>query len=153
LDQFITLSVTLTGFDAAELWGTGLVRTYFELLPSVVGDGFFGRFMTRWRYTWERGEGDERLLHLLVREQIFDDPDFGPVARNLANLWYTGTWNQLPAEWRNRHGAWANDTTFVVSPASYAEGLVWKAMGTHPPAARQPGYGSWALRPSGDAGR
>ncbi|MGE0442798.1 MAG: hypothetical protein AB7L66_10480 [Gemmatimonadales bacterium] len=150
LDRFVTLSVTLTGFDAAELWGTGLVETYYGLLPSIVGDGMYGRFMTRWYYTWQRGEGNEQLLDELVTEQILEDPDFGPLARNLVYLWYTGQWNQLPADWRNRNGAWANDATFIVSSAAYTEGLVWKAMGTHPPAARQPGFGSWALPPRTD---
>ncbi len=147
LDQFVALSVALTGFTAAELHGTGLVGTYYALLPSIVGDAMFGDFMTRWIYTDERAAGDEALLHQLVKDQILDDPDFGPLARNLAAVWYTGQWNQLPADWRNRHGAWANDQTFIVSPAAYTEGLVWKAIGAHPQAARQQGYGSWALPP------
>jgi hypothetical protein len=147
LEQFVELSVTLTGFDAAELWGTGLVPTYYALMPSIIGDRLFGEFLTRWYYTDARGAGDEALLEALVTEQILEDPDYGPLARNLAALWYTGQWNQLPADWRNVHGAWANDTTAVVSPLAYAEGLVWKAMGTHPKAAKQPGYGSWALPP------
>ena len=90
-----------------------------------------------------------------MKDQILDDPDLGPIARNVATLWYLGMWNQLPAAWRNKHGAWANDVTFVVSPQSYTEGLVWKAIHTHPPAAKQPGYGSWALPPvtTGDASR
>jgi hypothetical protein len=147
LDQFVALSETLTGYPAAELWGTGLVPTYYALLPSIIGDRIFGEFMTRWMYTDARGAGDEALLEDLVTDQIFDDPTFGPLARNLTALWYTGQWNQLPADWRNVHGAWANDVTYVISPAAYAEGLVWKAMGTHPKAAKQPGFGSWALPP------
>ena len=147
LQQFVELSVMLTGFDSAELHGTGLVPTYYGLIPSIIGDQMFGSFLTRWVYTYERGRGDEELLEQLVNDQIFEDPDFGPIARNLAGLWYTGQWNQLPAEWRNRNGAWANDTTYVISPESYSEGLVWKAIGSHPKAAKQPGYGSWALPP------
>lgn len=146
-EQFLDLSVALTGFTAVELQGTGLVDTYYGLIPSIVGDELFGAFMTRWLYTDERGAGDEELLHDLIRVQILEDPDFGPLARNLAAVWYTGQWNQLPADWRNRHGAWANDQTCIISPAAFAEGLVWKAMGTHPQAAKQPGYGSWALPP------
>jgi hypothetical protein len=147
LELFLSLSVTLTGFTAADLWGTGMVRTYFDLVPSIIGGGVFGRFISRWRYTYIRGSGDEALLDDLVTSQIFEDPEFGPIARNVAALWYLGMWNQLPADWRNVHGAWANDTTFVVSPQSYTEGLVWTAIYTHPPAAKQPGYGSWALPP------
>jgi hypothetical protein len=152
LEQFVALSVTLTGFDATDLRGTGLVQTYYALLPSIIGDELFGRFMSRWYDTWLRGQGDEPFLEALVKEQIFEDPTFGPVARNLVNLWYTGQWNQLPAEWRNVHGASANDATFIVSSAAYSEGLVWKAIHAHPTAARQPGYGSWALPPETEAG-
>jgi hypothetical protein len=144
---FLSLSATLTGFNAAEIQGTGLLQTYFTLIPSIVGEQVFGDFLTRWRDTWIRGKGDEALLDELVTSQIFEDDTFGPLARNLAALWYLGQWNQLPAEWRNVHGAWANDVTFIVSPQSYTEALVWKAIHTHPPAAKQPGYGSWALPP------
>lgn len=152
LELFLSFSVTLTGFSEAELWSTGMVNTYYGLIPSIVGSRMFGDLMTRWRDTYIRGQGDERLLDELVTTQIFEDPKFGPLARNLAALWYLGMWNQLPAEWRNVHGAWANDMTFVVSPQSYTEALVWKAIHTHPPAAKQPGYGSWALPPhDGDA--
>jgi hypothetical protein len=148
LTQFVSFSSTLTGFDAAELWGTGMVKTYYDLLPSIVGNDIFGRFMTRWFNTYLRGSGDEGLLHELVKEQIFDDPEFGPLAVNLAALWYTGQWNQLPADWCNIYGASASDTTRIISSASYTEGLVWKAMHTHAPATKQPGFGSWALPPA-----
>lgn len=152
LEQFVALSVTLTGFDAADLWGTGQVQTYYALLPSIVGDAIFGRLMGRWQDTWIRGEGDEPLLETLVKEQILEDPTLGPVARNLTYLWYTGGWNQLPADWRNVHGASANDQTYIVSSAAYTEGLVWKAIHAHPTAAKQPGYGSWALPPETETG-
>ena len=140
-ELFRSLSVTLTGFSDAELSGTAMAQTYFTLIPSIVGEEKFGRLLAIWRDTYIRGEGDEPLLEKLVKEQIFEEPDLGPIARNVVTLWYLGMWNQMPATWRNKHGAWANDVTFVVSPQSYTEGLVWKAIHTHPPAAKQPGYG------------
>lgn len=146
-ELFVSLSVTLTGFSEAELWGTAMPKTYFALIPSIVGEEMFGRLLAIWRDSYIRGKGNEALLDKLVSEQILDDPDLGAIARNVATLWYLGMWFQLPAEWRNVHGASANDVTFVVSPQSYTEGLVWKAIHTHPPAAKQPGYGSWALPP------
>jgi hypothetical protein len=147
LELFVSLSVTLTGFDAAELHSTAMVQTYYTLIPSIIGDRLFGELLTRWRDTYIRGDGDEPELLELVKTQILDDPSYGPLARNLGALWYLGMWNQLPAAWRNVHGAWANDVTFVVSTQSYTEALVWKAIHTHPPAAKQPGFGSWALPP------
>jgi len=146
-ELFFSLSVILTGFSEAELHGTAMAKTYFALIPSIVGEKNFGELLAIWYDTLVRGEGDEPLLEQLVKDQILDDPTLGPIARNVATLWYLGMWNQLPAAWRNVHGAWANDVTFVVSTQSYTEGLVWKAIHTHPPAAKQPGYGSWALPP------
>ena len=152
-ELFLSFSAIMTGFSEAELHGTAMAKTYFALVPSIVGEAQFGRLLAIWQDTYIRGKGDETLLEQLVKDQILDDPDLGPIARNVAQLWYLGMWFQMPAEWRNVHGAWANDVTFVVSPQSYTEGLVWKAIHTHPPAAKQPGYGSWALPPvtTGDA--
>jgi len=152
-DLFFSLSVILTGFSEAELHATAMAKTYFALVPTIVGETQFGRLLMIWQDTYLRAKGSDLLIEQLVTEQILEDPDIGPIARNVATLWYLGMWFQMPAEWRNVHGAWATDVTFVVSPQSYTEGLVWKAIHTHPPAAKQPGYGSWALPPvtTGDA--
>lgn len=147
LELFVSFSRTLTGFSVPELWGTGLVPDYYKLIPSIIGDTMFGSLLSRWRDTYIRGAGDDPFLDELVTTQIFEDDTFGPLARNIAALWYLGTWTQLPPAWRNVHGAWANDANFVVSGKSYTEGLVWKAIYSHPKAAKQPGYGSWALPP------
>ena len=82
-----------------------------------------------------------RFTHKVMRMRT-TAVELNPTVISACRMWF-----QLPAEWRNVHGAWANDVTFVVSPQSYTEGLVWKAIHTHPPAAKQPGYGSWALPP------
>jgi len=148
-DQFLALSVTLTGFDSAELHGTGMLDTYYALIPSIAGEPIFGDLLTCWRNIATRGSGKRSLIERLVAEEMFDDPDLGPLARNLALLWYTGSWFQLPGAWRNAHGASARDLTHVVSTKSYTEGLVWPAMNTHPQAAKQPGYASWAIKPKG----
>jgi hypothetical protein len=147
LEQFVGLSVILTGFGVAELWGTGMVPTYRALIPSIVGEAHFGELLTRWRDIAIRGSGDLDYLEELVTTELLQDDQLGPIARNVATLWYLGMWYQLPAAWRNVHGANARDTTFVVSSQSYSSGLVWTAMHTHPPAAKQPGYASWALPP------
>ena len=50
-------------------------------------------------------------------------------------------------EWTESFGALENDVTFVVSPAAYTEGLLWRAIGARPHGAKAPGYGSWAAPP------
>jgi len=149
LQLFVSLSATLTGFARAEVWGTGMVPQYFAVMPSIVGDTMFADFLDRWRDTYIRGQGDDSLLDELVLSQLNADPTFGPLTRNLASMWYLGVWNQLPGDWRNVHGARAGDMSHVVSAKAFTEGLVWKAMHTHPKGAKQPGFGSWALPPHG----
>ncbi len=147
IEQFVALSVILTGFDEAELHGTGMLPTYYGLIPSTIGEELFGRLLTRWSDIQVRGGGDPPFLEQLVKTELLEDATLGPIARNLAALWYLGMWNQLPAEWRDANGAWAGDQTYIISPRAYSAGLVWKAIHSHPPGAKQPGFGSWALKP------
>jgi hypothetical protein len=150
-ERFLQLSEVLTGYDHAELWGTGMVTTYLGVLQSVVGQPLTGRLLTRWAEIEMRGRGDPPFIDQLLQDELLGDDALGPVARNLVVLWYTGEWMQLPADWREAHGANALDETRVISPESYVQGLVWDAIHTHPQGAKQPGYGSWALPPKDGA--
>jgi hypothetical protein len=76
----------------------------------------------------------------------------GPVARNIIRLWYVAIWYELPKRWKERFGGIDGempefDETYVVSPAAYTEGLLWRAIGAHPAGAKAPGYGEWAEPP------
>lgn len=145
--RFVALSVVITGYDDAELWGTGMVGTYLGYLLSAVGDQVTGELLSRWADVSSAAGSDPDALERLVREQIFGDANLGPVARNLIVMWYLGQWQQMPADWRDLHGAHVADQSCVISPEAYAQGLVWDAMGSHPMGAKMPGYGSWALPP------
>jgi hypothetical protein len=79
--------------------------------------------------------------------QLMNDKRYGPLARNLIKLWYTGNWNQLPDDWRKTFGVLAGDSDQVVSVHSYQEGLVWPLIGAHPQGAKQQGFGAWAHPP------
>ena len=67
---------------------------------------------------------------------------------NLAVLWYTGGWVQLPADWRQRHGASSLDSERLLSARSWTEGLMWPAIGAHPTGAKAPGFASWVGPPT-----
>lgn len=147
--RFLALSAILTGFDDAELWGTGMVDEYLGWLLGTVGDQLTGDLLSVVQDAIDDAEGDLAKLELLVRDNILADDTLGAIARNLIVLWYLGQWNQLPADWRDAHGASALDQTCIVSPEAYAQGLAWKAIYTHPTGAQMPGYASWALTPHG----
>ncbi len=141
---FVRLSALLTGFNRVELFGTGMVQPYYQLLLRIGGEHGFGALLS---------EGAEVLAlkgkaqHKRIEKQLLADPTIGPLARNLITLWYLGLWNQLPLAWRNVHGAHADDVTHYPSAESYTQGLVWQAMHVHPQGAKQPGFGSWSLKP------
>lgn len=145
--RFLELSVAITGYDDAVLWGTGMVETYLTFVLDAVGDQVTGRLLSVWHQVADAAQGDPSALDQMLRDEVFADPTLGPVARNLIVLWYLGEWQQLPADWRDRHGARATDQTAFVSAEAYSQGLVWDAIGAHPQAAKMPGYGSWALPP------
>jgi hypothetical protein len=144
LDDFLSLSSALTGFSVAQLQGTGMAATYLDELVGVVGDEWSlallreGCLALRWR-----DDVEEQL-----RLRVMDDADLGPLARNVTVLWYTGGWAQLPAEWRDRHGASSLDCDRLLSARSWTEGLMWPAIGAHPTGAKAPGFASWVGPPS-----
>ena len=130
LERFLALSAALTGFRAVELQATGLAREHLDLVLSVAGEALGARLLAA------------------DPEDVLADPDLGPLARNLIVLWYLGQWDQMPREWRARHGAAPADEPGIASAAAYRAGLVWPAIGTHAMGANAPGFGSWAEPPA-----
>lgn len=77
-------------------------------------------------------------------------------ARAVLKMWYVGAWYGLTAageaklreaEKADPQGAAVNEA-FMVSPDAYANGLVWKLSGGHPPGVKPTGLGSWAAPPA-----
>jgi hypothetical protein len=130
LERFVALSATLTGFREVDLLATGQARPYLNLVLSVAGEALTARLLA--------AEGQAALA----------DADLGPLARNVIVLWYLGQWDQMPRDWRDRHGASPADVAHVASAAAFRAGLVWPAIGTHATSANPPGFGSWASPPA-----
>src|SRR6218665_3765594 len=124
---FSEISSLLTGFNETELQATGMLETYYTtILENTDGDDveyFFQNVSSILTDPARTEESVESAISL----QLIPDSNYGRLAKNIIILWYTGNWN--------------ND---VVSSASYIQGLMWDAGHTHPPGAKQPGYGSWA---------
>ena len=153
LRQFTALSEALTGFNAAELHGTGMVKAYYDTLTGILGGATVGELLTAWRDVVSAAEGDPDRVIAALESSILGHPKLGPVASNLVVLWYLGQWTEMPATWRARYGASAYDQTQVVSAEAYRQGLVWNAIHAHPMSAKQQGYASWSLPPDGGHGR
>lgn len=143
-ETFLAFSAEVTAFKVFELEGTGLTDAYLQAVENVVGRELVGQLLNTFR-EFDPGNEAERRDHL--RRQIFGDEKLGPIARNIVKLWYLGIWYQLPRAWTDAYGAREKDVTFTVTAGAYIEGLLWKAVGAHPPGAKAPGYGSWAAPP------
>lgn len=148
-EAFLGLSAALTGFSRADLRGTGMADLYWKTLQfgTPQKPGFSEKAEPA-----EPGVGEETAYKLLaawetvqnsgntkaaMRAEILSQPDLGPAARNLIKMWYLGDWQGG----NPRHAA-------VVSGEAYQQALVWDAIGAHPQAAKQQGFGVWSLPPN-----
>lgn len=141
---FLRWSSIITGFSEVELEGTGMTDTYFETLirKSIQAES-------------NRKKRSEVIASFYqyfssIKDEVFSgDLDGAPTevpkelvsnsfSKKINKMWYTGAW--YPEE-----GNVFNSE--VISPEAFQEGLVWGVAKTHPPAAKQPGYGSWSLAP------
>lgn len=140
-EKFIAVSVALTGFSEAELFATGLAKAYFEEVALVVSRKLRCDFLN---INVER-PGDAL------------SNNWAPLARNFIRMWYTGQWKRLQPDWpqpyytskelkKYGYDEFGRDIDRVISPLSYQEGLVWRAIGVNPPGAKQPGFASWTRR-------
>ena len=146
--DFLNLSVSITGFSNLDLQGTGQTSLYLSTILDIVGEAMCFELLQTFRELEAKAKGDDAVLANGLRQEIFSSDKFGPISRNIIKLWYVGTWYQLPSAWRDTFGAHEKDTTFVVSPVAFTEGLLWPTIGVNPPAAKAQGYGTWGDRPS-----
>lgn len=145
---FTDISVELTGFDRAELSGTGMVGTYYDTLLRTIGEREAGQFFRHAEDALLRDQAKARRDGAEFKSAIVDDDRFGPVALGLIKLWYLGRWYPLPGHYRDRFGSTADDIDHIISSQGYREGLVWLAAGTHAMGSKGPGFGSWGEPPS-----
>jgi hypothetical protein len=150
-DAFLGLSATLTGYSRFRLVGTGQAGPYLATTREAVGDDILDELLSTYTAVDGDAAGDERALDGGLRARILSDSKLGPVARNVIKMWFVGTWYQLPQEWRDVYASRAPDSTHVVSPASYTEGLLWPTIGANPPGAKGQGFASWVGPPAVDA--
>lgn len=146
-DDFMAFSVVVTGFSEFKLYGTGHADHYLSTVVDIVGEAPVRELLRGFRAIERDSAGDASVLEDRLRAVIFSHAKLGPIARNIIKLWYVGSWYQLPFEWREAYGVRERDSTHVVSPTAYPEGLLWPAIGANPSGAKGPGYGTWSEPP------
>lgn len=148
LDRFLGFSAVATAFTVFELRGTGMAADYLAVVDRVVGPPVTDRLLDAHdRVTAAAAGPSSAVFEDALRREILSDPTLGPIARNIAKMWYVGIWYALPPAWVEVNGARTADGTFTVSATAYTEGLLWPAIGANPPGAKPPGFGTWAGPP------
>jgi hypothetical protein len=148
LAHFLALSGVLTGYEQVDLQGTGLAATYYETFTGIVRPEICEEL---WKLSSKIVEGhrhDEGAMNSAIRHEILASLEFGPLATNIIQMWYLGSWIQLPQAWTNQFGASPADVTKVISAEAYKQSLIYDVMEAHPPGAKQPGFGSWSQPPA-----
>jgi len=146
-EQFLLVSSVLTGFDEVDLHGTGMVDRYLAELVAVIGEEAADDVLSACAGIVTRHASNARRQASAIEREMLSSPRLGPVARNIIKMWYLGVWSRLPDTWERSGRRIAADVDRVISADAYVESLVWRAIDSHPPGARQPGFGSWAMPP------
>ena len=72
---------------------------------------------------------------LILISGALEDKYLRPISQQLILMWYTGQWN------------FGEPDTYVISKEAYIESFSFRAAGSHPAGAKQPGYGTWQFPP------
>ncbi len=127
---FLLISTHLTGFNEAELLGTGMLDTYYDSIVKNTTPSDLRYFFEKAGDILATGKKNKTLLYESIAVYLMPLSAYDGLGQNIIMLWYTGNWNNTP-----------------VSGQAYKQGLVWDAAEAHPPGAKQPGYGSWSMPP------
>lgn len=127
---FLEISAVLTGFSQTELKATGMAEAYYNTILENTDGEDIEYFFLNVKAILTAPKRTEQSIEEAVAAQLIPDSCYGGLGKNITALWYTGNWMGN-----------------VVSAASYIQGLMWDAGHTHPPGAKQPGFGSWANIP------
>lgn len=128
-DVFMSISEALTGFRIYDLQATGLEIVYYQYISNHLSDNSFFQFLQDSRALINDTNIEKSLPMML---NVLDEKAiaYKSMSDKIITLWYNGTWE----------GVYVDDN-------SYKEGLIWKAIHSHPPGAKQPGFKSWSINP------
>lgn len=170
LREFVRFSATMTGFSEFDLWGTGQVEAYYHTILSQEGPDALVRAMNGgqtadplvksiiklwyvgvWYGTKLTGRTDVAAWTAPGRSGSKPAvPEDSQPSQSLPSqsLPSRSLPRQRVSEDDSAAGYEYREPPFVVSPAAYTEGLLWRAIGAHPSGTKAPGYGSWVQPPA-----
>lgn len=139
-DIFMSISSSLTSFSIYDLYATGLANEYLNYIIKAEKNSKIKTFLQKCKKVfvqkrskkWKpiRRNIPNKYVNEIIRFKLFRKKSLKLIADKIIKLWYQGTWE----------GKYIHEN-------SYKEGLIWKAIHSHPPGHKQPGFGSWSIKP------
>jgi hypothetical protein len=150
-EPFLLICSEITGYSAVELESTGVVDTYCQLLPKILGPQLTQELATAVAAVLST-RPDTAARQAALAAALRPPSRLWPVIAGLASLWYLGTWNQLPDSWYQavalpRPGPQDAGRTHVPSQLAYIEQLSYRTAFAHAPGANPTGFNSWSQPP------
>ncbi|MFF6828442.1 hypothetical protein [Streptomyces longwoodensis] len=160
LRAFVKFSATVTGFSEFDLWGTGQAEAYHRTAVQRLGPEGLQAAMASDPSADPAGPADPAVKSIIKLWYVgvwYRPEQAGRL--DVAAWTAPGRSGGKPAVPEGSEATPAvpegsraegdrSSPPFVVSPAAYTEGLLWRAIGAHPSGAKAPGYGSWATPPA-----
>lgn len=142
LEIFVDLSVVLTGFSKDKLQPTHdtlkLSEEYYDTLVKEVAAPTLNQLAEAFT-SLQDPSGNVDLAKF--KEEIINNTDLGPIAKNIIQMWYVGIWYYIPFN---------AGEGYIISDNAYTHGLVWTAMQAHPMGYSEENFGYWETAPAGE---
>ena len=138
-DTFLAISAWLTGYEPVELQGTGMVQTYYSTLRENITAIDLDAFFAESDFILAKAQTDVDAAKVRTASHLMQNSSFNSLGKQIILMWYIGQWFADPSGDPNN--------SVQINAQSYVEALMWPTVDTHPPGAKEPGFGSWAVKP------
>jgi hypothetical protein len=138
-DTFLAISAWLTGYEPVELQGTGMVQTYYSTLREKIKALDLDAFFAESDFILKMAQTNVDAAKARTASHLMQNSSFNSLGKQIILMWYIGQWFADPSGDPNNSAQ--------IDAQSYVEALMWPTADTHPPGAKQPGFGSWAEKP------
>ena len=147
IQDFADMSAALTGFQSSVLKPAldpvGLAHTYYLFAMAQVGQAAMSTLLNAYRAI--KTQPAQQIADSLLETSAPTPSQQAFIAQSILAMWYLGSW--YPPGVVGGHG-FAPPALQVVSSAAYTNGLVWRAMQSHPMGYSPFVFGYWSQPPA-----
>lgn len=146
IQDFADMSAALTGFQSSVLKPAldpvGLAREYYVFVVAQMGEPTMTALLNAYRAI--KTQPVQQIADTLLETSSTSPSQQAQLAQSIVAMWYLGSW-YVPGVLGG--GGFAPPPLQVISSAAYTNGLVWRAMQSHPMGFSPFTFGYWSQTP------